>query len=219
MEKYIGILRHTKLFAGVGEADVASMLHCLQTRMRRCGKGEYVFRQGEHLDCIAVLVEGGLHVQRDDYWGNRTILAQLSVGEMFGEAYVSPDSGPLLNDVVAVQDSTVLLFDVRRILTVCSSACRFHAMVVQNLFFAISEKNRQLVQKLDHMGKRTTREKLLSYLSEEADKQGGRSFVIPFNRQQLADYLSVDRSAMSNELSRMREEGLIQYEKNHFTLL
>ena len=78
MEKYIGILRHTKLFAGVGESDVASMLHCLQTRMRRCGKGEYVFRQGEHLDCIAVLVEGGLHVQRDDYWGNRTILAQFS---------------------------------------------------------------------------------------------------------------------------------------------
>ena len=92
-------------------------------------------------------------------------------------------------------------------------------MVVQNLFFAISEKNRQLVQKLDHMGKRTTREKLISYLSEEADKQGGRSFVIPFNRQQLADYLSVDRSAMSNELSKMRDEGLIQFEKNHFTLL
>ena len=219
MQKYIGILRHTKLFAGVGEADVASMLYCLQTRMRRCDKGEYVVRQGEHLECIVVLVEGGLHVQRDDYWGNRTILAQLSVGEMFGEAYVSPDSGPLLNDVVAVQDSTVLLFDVRRILTVCSSACRFHAMVVQNLFFAISEKNRQLVQKLDHMGKRTTREKLISYLSEEADKQGGRSFVIPFNRQQLADYLSVDRSAMSNELSKMRDEGLIQFEKNHFTLL
>lgn len=219
MERYIGILRHTKLFAGVGMEDVSSMLHCLQTRMRHCSKGEYLFRQGEHLDCIAVLVEGGLHVQRDDYWGNRTILAQLSVGEMFGEAYVSPDSGPLLNDVVAVQDSTILLFDVRRILTVCSSACRFHAMVVQNLFFAISEKNRQLVQKLDHMGKRTTREKLLSYLSEEADKQGGRSFVIPFNRQQLADYLSVDRSAMSNELSKMRDEGLIQFEKNHFTLL
>ena len=219
MKEYIGILRHTKLFAGVGVEEVEAMLHCLQTRMRRCAKGEYVFRQGEHLDCIAVLVEGGLHVQRDDYWGNRTILGQLSVGEMFGEAYVSPDSGPLLNDVVAVQDSTVLLFDVRRILMVCSSACRFHAMVVQNLFFAISEKNRQLIQKLDHMGKRTTREKLLSYLSEEADKQGGRSFVIPFNRQQLADYLSVDRSAMSNELGKMREEGLIRFEKNHFTLL
>lgn len=219
MKEYIGILRHTKLFAGVGEEEVVSMLHCLQTRMRRVSKGEYVFRQGEHLDCIAVLVEGDLHVQRDDYWGNRTILGQVAVGEMFGEAYVSPDSGPLLNDVVAVQDSTVLLFDVRRILTVCSSACRFHAMVVQNLFFAISEKNRQLVQKLDHMGKRTTREKLLSYLSEEADKQGGSSFVIPFNRQQLADYLSVDRSAMSNELGKMRDEGLIRFEKNRFTLL
>lgn len=219
MEKYIGILRHTKLFAAVSEEEISAMLHCLQARMRRYEKGEYVFRQGEHLDSIAVLVEGDLHVQRDDYWGNRTILGQLSVGEMFGEAYVSPDSGPLLNDVVAVQDSVILLFDVRRILTVCSSACRFHSMVVQNLFFAISEKNRKLVQKLDHMGKRTTREKLLSYLSEEAGKHGTKDFVVPFNRQQLADYLSVDRSAMSNELGKMRDEGLIRFEKNHFTLL
>ena len=166
-----------------------------------------------------VLVEGSLHVQRDDYWGNRSILNQISVGEMFGEAYVSPDSGPLLNDVVAVQDSTVILFDVRRILTVCSSACRFHAMTVQNLFFAISEKNRQLVQKLGHMGKRSTREKLISYLSEEAGRHNSSTFTIPFNRQQLADFLSVDRSAMSTELSKMRDDGLLLFEKNRFTLL
>ena len=219
MEKYIPVLKRTKLFAGVCENEIAAMLGCLQARSARYDKGEYVFRQGEHLNHIMVLVEGSLHVQRDDYWGNRSILNQIAVGEMFGEAYVSPDSGPLLNDVVAIQDSTVLLFDVRRILTVCSSACRFHAMTVQNLFFAISEKNRQLVQKLGHMGKRSTREKLISYLSEEAGRQNSSTFTIPFNRQQLADFLSVDRSAMSNELSKMRDDGLLLFEKNRFTLL
>ena len=219
MKKYITILKRTKVFAGVSEEEISAMLGCLQARRAHYGKGEYVFRQGEHLNHIMVLVEGSLHVQRDDYWGNRSILNQISVGEMFGEAYVSPDSGPLLNDVVAVQDSTVILFDVRRILTVCSSACRFHAMTVQNLFFAISEKNRQLVQKLGHMGKRSTREKLISYLSEEAGRHNSSTFTIPFNRQQLADFLSVDRSAMSTELSKMRDDGLLLFEKNRFTLL
>ena len=95
----------------------------------------------------------------------------VSVGEMFGEAYVAPESGTLMNDVLAVEDSVVVFFDVKRIITVCSSACRFHSIVVQNLFFAISEKNRKLVQKLTFMTKRTTREKLIAYLSEEATKQ------------------------------------------------
>ena len=141
------------------------------------------------------------------------------MGDLFGEAYIAPESGVLLNDVVAVEDSEVIFFDVNRVITVCSSACRFHSMVVQNLFFAISEKNRALVQKLGHISKRTTREKLISYLSEEAGRQGSSCFCIPFNRQQLADYLSVDRSAMSGELCRMRDEGMIEFEKNKFRLL
>lgn len=207
------------MFAGVGDEETASMLSCLGARLCRYEKGEYVLRQGEHLNDIIVLVEGNLHIQKDDYWGNRSILGQIAVGEMFGEAYVAPESGALLNDVVAVDDSAVIFFDVKRIITTCSSACRFHAMVVQNMFFAISEKNRKLVQKLGHMSKRSTREKLISYLSEEAKKQKSASFTIPFNRQQLADFLSVDRSAMSNELCKMRDEGLIEFEKNQFKLL
>ena len=159
-----------------------------------------------------------IHIQKDDYWGNRSILGQITVGEMFGEAYVAPESGALLNDVIAVEDSAVLFFDMKRIITTCSSACRFHAIVIQNLFFAISEKNRKLVQKLGHMSQRTTREKLISYLSEEAKRQNSASFVIPFNRQQLADFLSVDRSAMSAELCKMRDEGLMTFKKNQFTL-
>ena len=218
VKEFIPALKRTKLFAGVGDEDISSMLSCLGARLRTFSRGEYVLRQGEHLSDILVLVEGGLYIQRDDYWGNRSILGHIGVGEIFGEAYAAPESGTLLNDVIAVENSAVFFFDVKRVITTCSSACRFHSMVVQNLFFAISEKNRGLVQKLDHLSRRTTREKLISYLSEEAKKQNSAYITIPFNRQQLADYLSVDRSAMSNELCKMRDDGLLEFEKNRFKL-
>ncbi len=219
MEEYIPVLRKTKLFAGVDGEDILSMLSCLGARLVSYKKGEYVLRQGGQLRDILVLAEGCLHIQKDDYWGNRSILGQIGVGEIFGEAYAAPESGALLNDVVAVENSSVFFFDVKRVLSTCSSACRFHTLVVQNLFFAISEKNRSLVRKLDYISRRTTRDKLISYLSEEAKRQNRADITIPFNRQQLADYLSVDRSAMSSELCKMRDEGLLTFEKNRFRLL
>lgn len=219
MKKYIPVLKRTKLFSGVGEEDIASLLSCLGARKKEYKKGEYILRKGEHISDIFILVEGKIHIQKDDYWGNRSILSVISVGEMFGEGYAAPESGALLNDVVAVEDSSVIFFDVKRTLTTCSSACRFHNMIVQNMFFAISDKNRKLVQKLGHMSGRTTRAKLISYLSEEAKRQGSSAFTVPFNRQQLADYLCVDRSAMSNELCKMRDEGMIKFEKSRFELM
>ncbi len=219
MKKFIPVLKRTQMFSGIGEDEIESMLSCLGARLCNYKKGQYILRQGEHLSDVLVLAQGVAHIQRDDYWGNRSILNQISAGEMFGEAYVAPESGTLLNDVVALSECTVIFFDVKRMLTTCSSACRFHSMVVQNMFFAISEKNKKLVQKLTHMSKRSTREKLISYLSEEARKQGASKITIPFNRQQLADFLSVDRSAMSNELCKMRDEGMLRFEKNSFELL
>lgn len=219
MKEYIPVLKKTQIFSGVGDDEISSMLSCLGARLKNYRKGEYVFRQGEYISDIVVLAKGSLHIQNDDYWGNRSILGEISEGEMFGEAYAAPESGALLNDVVAVEDSTVVFFDVKRIITTCSSACRFHAMVVQNMFFAISEKNRKLVQKIGYMSGRTIRAKLVSYLSSESKKQNSPSFTIPFNRQQLADFLCVDRSAMSNELCKMRDEGLLEFEKNRFRLI
>ena len=219
MEQYVSILQKTQMFAGVGENEISEMLSCLDARLYNYKRGEYVLRQGEHLRDVLVLVEGELHIQNDDYWGNRSILGRISVGDMFGEAYLAPESGGILNDVIAVEDSAVIFFDVKRVLTSCSFACRFHAAVVQNMFFAISEKNRKLVQKLGHMSRRSTREKLISYLSGEAKKNNSSYFSIPFNRQQLADFLSVDRSAMSNELCKMRDAGLLEFDRNTFRLL
>lgn len=219
MKEYIPILRKTRLFAGISEAEIGGMLSCLDAKLYHYPKGAYVIRQGEQPTHITVLVAGELHVQNEDYWGNRTIISHIGIGELFGEAYLSPVEGGIPNDVVAVTDSTVIFFDVRRVMTVCSSTCQFHAAVVRNLFYAISEKNRRLMKKLGHMARRSTREKLLSYLSDEAKKHHSAVFEIPFNRQELADFLSVDRSAMSSELCKMRDEGIIEFHKNRFRLL
>ena len=219
MKKYIGILKKTRLFAGVKEDEIEAMLGCLGTREKNFDKGEYVLRQGEFLRDIMVLVKGSIHIQQDDYWGSRSIINKIGEGEMFGEAYLSPESPALMSDAVAVEESVVLFFDVNKVLSTCSSACRFHSLVVHNMFYAVADKNLGLVKKLSYITKRTTREKLMAYLSEEAKRNGSAEFYIPFNRQQLADFLSVDRSAMSGELCKMRDEGLIEFSKNHFRLL
>ena len=116
MEEFVPVLKRTKLFSGVGDEDISAMLSCLGARLNRYKKGEYVLRQGEHLSDILVLAKGSLHIQRDDYWGNRSILGNISEGEIFGEAYIAPESGPLLNDVIAIEDSSVFFFDVRRVI-------------------------------------------------------------------------------------------------------
>ncbi len=218
MKKYVSILKRTKLFSGVGDDDILSMLNCLNATVRGYNKGVYAFRQGEYIRNLMILLEGRLHIQKEDYWGNLNILNEICPGEMFGEAYIVPNSGTLMNDVIAAETSTVLFFDIERILTVCPSACPFHTQLVKNMFYTISDKNKSLVQKLRYMSQRSTREKLLSYLSDEAKRQNSSSFSIPFNRQQLADFLSVDRSAMSNELCRLRNEGMLDFHKSEFTL-
>jgi len=218
MDTYIPTLKSSRLFAGISDGEITAMLECLGAAAQKYEKGRYVFRQGEHLTKVAVLVEGKLHIQREDYWGNLSILNEIRPGGLFGEAYAAPNSGPLLNDVAAIEKSTVFFFAIDKILSVCPSACRFHSQLVKNLFYLLSSKNRNLVQKLGYLSKRSTREKLLAYLSDEARRQKECSFTIPFNRQELADFLSVDRSAMSNELCKMRDEGLLAFHKNYFTL-
>lgn len=219
MENYISAVKNSDIFAGLTEDEVRTILQCMQTKIIQYKKGDYIFRQGQHINSIALLLCGRLHIQKDDYWGNRSIINAVHEGEMFGEAYVLQKNAVFLNDVVAVENCTVAFFDVNKMLTTCSAACSFHTTVIQNLFVAISDKNRKLVQKLGHISRRTTREKLISYLSEQAKLAGSGSFSIPFNRQQLADFLSVDRSAMSGELCKMRDEGLLTFNKNNFTLL
>ena len=207
-------LARARLFAGIREEEIAPMLHCLQAVERRFPRGGYIFHAGEEIHSLALLVSGAAHIQKEDFWGNRSLLSPLSAGDIFAEAYAMAGAGPMRNDVVAV----VLLMDVERVLSRCPNSCLFHARLTENLFALLAEKNRSLAQKVDCLAQRTTRQKLLAYLSEQARRAGRAEFTIPFNRQQLADFLSVERSAMSAELSKMQAEGLIETERSRFTL-
>lgn len=218
MENYISVLKNSRLFAGLTQEEIRTMTACLGVKLRSFPKGGYVLRGGDEPEGIMVLVEGRLLIQRDDYWGKRSIINVIEPAEMFGEAYAGEDCGGITNDVLAVEDSVVAVFDVGRMLGVCPNGCSFHSLTVRNLFFAVCEKNRALVRKLGLFSQRSTREKLLAYLSEEASRQGKGEFSIPFDRQQLADFLAVDRSAMSRELCRLRDEGLISFDRSRFVL-
>ncbi|MGN0531517.1 MAG: Crp/Fnr family transcriptional regulator [Eubacterium sp.] len=219
MKKYIPILKNTKLFAGMDDVEIQSVLSCLNAKIHYYKKSEYVLHQGDNINCVYLILDGALHIQSDDYWGNRTILEHIPVGEVFAEAYATANCQPINNDVVAIEDCVILSLDTNRIPTTCPSVCKHHTKIIQNMIYTVSAKNIQLVQKIRHISKRTTREKLMSYLSLEAKLQNSSDFDIPYNRQQLADYLAIDRSAMSNQLCKMRDDGLIRFYKNHFELL
>lgn len=211
-------MKKITLFDGISEKEIQLMLKCLSAVVRSYGKGEYIFRRGDHISSVAVLLEGRVHIQKEDFWGNLSILSEIAEGDVFGEVYACFENEEMVNYAAAVKDSRVLFLNLGRVLETCSSACPFHGKLIRNLLFVMASKNRMLTQKLEHMSRRTTREKLLSYLSEQSQRAGSSSFHIPFNRQQLADYLSVDRSAMSSELCRMRDEGILEFQKNHFVL-
>ena len=112
-----------------------------------------------------------------------------------------------------------MFINIERILVTCSNNCPFHNKLIRNLMHDLAQKALMFHRKIDVISRRTTREKLLSYLNYEARRQGSGSFDIPFDRQGLADYLEVDRSGLSLEISKLRKEGILESRKNHFTLL
>jgi CRP-like cAMP-binding protein len=211
-------LGRCRLFDGVDEADLEKLLNCLRAVRKTYRKGAYVSMAGDSLTSVGIVLSGSVHIINDDFWGNRTIIARLEPPELFGEAFAFSEN-VCLPGIVAAEKSDILLIRGKKIVTTCPAACIFHTTVMKNLIRIMAEKNGALMQKIEHITRRTTREKLLSYFSFQAMRMKDNTFEIPFNRQELADYLSVDRSAMSSELSRMRGEGMLDFSKNRFTLL
>lgn len=207
------------LFDGIEECDRNELLSCLSGRKEHYREGETILMAGERADRVGLVVSGSVLVLSDDFWGNRSIMACVGQGGLFGEAFSFGRVAHLPVSVIASQMTEVLFMDCQKIITLCPSGCEFHSRLVRNMLRILAEKNMALVQKISHMSKRTTREKILSYLSEQAKKEGDASFTIPLNRQGMADFLGVDRSAMSKELGRLREEGQISFHKNRFCLI
>lgn len=219
MKEYRSILENSQLFEGIGVEDLSAMLSCIGGRKLTVTKGQSICREGDPATYVGMVLEGAVRLEREDYYGNRSIVAHIGPAELFGETYACAGLSSLPISIVADEDSTVLLMDCRRITTTCSSACGFHNRIIFNLLRLVAEKNLVYDQKIQITSKRSTREKLMTFLLNQAKLQGSNSFTIPFDRQELADYLEVDRSGLSTEIGKLRKEKLIESDKNFFTLL
>lgn len=219
MEEFYPVLEKCPLFAGVRREEMAAMLGCVVARMVSVGKNQTIFAEGSAAKYVGIVLTGSACILREDLDGNRSIMGIVHPGELFGESFACAGVDTLPVSVIAAEQMHILLMDCRRITTSCSSACAFHSRMIFNLLQIVARKTLAVNQKLDIISKRTTREKLLRYLHQEAKRQGSRSFRIPYDRQALADYLAVERSAMSAEIGKLRREGILLSDKNHFTLL
>ena len=219
MKKYNPVLERCALFEGIELEDLSAMLTCIGGHTLNVSKGQPIYREGDPATHVGMVLSGAVRLVREDYYGNRSIVAHISPAELFGETYACAGITSLPVSIVADEDSTVLLMDCRRITTTCSSACSFHNRIIFNLLRLVATKNLVFDQKIQVTSKRTTREKLMTYLLNQAKLQDSNSFTIPYDRQELADYLEVDRSGLSAEISKLRREGVLESEKQFFRLL
>lgn len=213
------ILLRCPLFEGIGPKDARAMLGCLGARTVEAARGASIFLEGSPAEYVGIVLSGAAQVLRDDFYGNRAIQAVLQPGELFGETFACAGLDRLPVAVEAAQPSRILLIRLRRITETCSNACEFHNRMVMNLLRAIAGKNLMLNAKIEITSRRTTREKLMAYLLNQAKRAGGSTFTIPLDRQGLADYLGVERSALSAEIGKLRREGVIESERSTFRLI
>jgi len=219
MEKYFEVLSQCPLFFGIQREELGKMLPCLGCKIDFYDKKFTVFAEGHPARHLGILLSGKAQTVRFDYNGNRSILSEILPGDVFGEAFACSQTPSLPISIVAEEPSTVMLIECERILKTCTNQCRFHQSLIFNLMKDLAEKTVRFYQKSEIISQRTTREKLLTYLSIQSAKAKSRRFSIPFDRQELADYLEVDRSGLSGEISKLKREGIFLCRKNEFELL
>ena len=206
MKKYLPILKNSPFFTGLTDNEILSILHCVKATAVSQKRDSYIFRAGDSTEVMGLVVSGCVLVIQEDLWGHRNILSKCNTGDFFGEPYAASPGAVLNVSVVADTDCEIILLNVQRLLISCPTACEHHQKLIRNLVSVLANKILILNDKITHVGKRTTRDKLLSYLSTESI------------RQQLADYLCIDRAAMSTEISKLQKEGFIKTNRNHFEL-
>ena len=219
MEKYLNILRTCPLFAQIREDHLLRMLGCLGAKVVQFDKKYTILAEGKPAKYIGIVLSGSAQIMQMDYYGNRSLLAVSGPGEMFGEAFACAETKALPVSVIAGEPSDIMLIDCSHILHTCSNNCGFHQQMIFNLMKDLATKTIAFHKKVEITSKRSTREKLITYLSIYAKKVNSNKFEIPFDRQELADYLEVERSGLSAEISKLRNEGIIESNKNHFKLL
>lgn len=219
MKKYLNILKKCPLFFGIEEEDLFKMLTCLGARIESFDKKYTIFAEAREAKHVGILLSGKAHIIRIDYYGNRSILSEISAGEVFGEAFACAETKALPVSIIADEESEVMLIEASHILYTCHNGCSFHHRLIYNLMKELAKKTIAFHQKIETTSRRTTSEKLMTYLDFYSKKTGKLEFDIPFDRQELADYLEVDRSGLSQEIGKLKRKGIIDSRKNHFKLL
>jgi len=219
MKNYISFLQNSSLFAGFSTEDIQKLCTCLDAHEKSLPKDTFVFHADDEASTVYLLLSGHVHIVDEDFWGNRTIIETMHSHTLFGEAYALSSAERHLVSVVTAEDTCLLEINSQRLFETCAKTCPCHGTLIKNAARILSEKIVRLTGKLLHIARRTMREKILSYLSQCARQAQSNTFTIPYSRQQLADYLCVDRSALSHELSRLQADGVLRYRKNQFELL
>ena len=218
MQRYYNQIKNSPVFFGMSEDELKAILECFNARLKSYDDGEIIIRQGDMIKDIYLVLEGAVNIEKDSYWGRRIIVSQLGVNQNIALAFVASKNIESSIDAVAVGKTKLLLLSYQKCTSMCQNVCTKHKLLINNLFEILSKENIELIQKIENISQKTIRDKLLTYLSNEAKRNKSNIFEIPFNRQDLADYLNIDRSAMSFELSKMQKDGLVKFEKNKFML-
>lgn len=218
MHEFINEIR-TSLFDHIAPDERTAMLGCIGYHIENFKRGEVVHFEAENIRHIGILLSGTVDMVKEDIWGSRTLLLRVRKNEMFGETFACGEDNSSLVTFSVSEDAKILFLPFDRVMHSCTMACRFHHQLIENMVHIIAKKNRDLMRKVEVVSRRTIREKLLAYLSLQAQEQGNRYIEIPFGRLELAEYLCVDRSALTRELAKMKDEGLIDYDKNCFRIL
>lgn len=219
MEKFLEVLKNCPLFDGIDESDLLRMLTCLGAKTASFDKKYTVFAEGKAAKYIGIVLSGSVQVEQTDYYGNRSILSTMGESEIFAEAFACAEMESLPVSVIANEPSEIMFIECAHILHTCQNGCGFHHRLIFNLMRDLATKTILFHQKIEITSKRTTREKLMTYLMLQAKKAGRNSFDVPYDRQALADFLEVDRSGLSAEIGKLKREGIIDNRRQHFELL
>ncbi len=210
------LLQNNRLFLDIKESDIPGMLKCLGSRKQSYPKEDFIFLAGQSAPAVGILITGKAQVIKENMLGDSMIIGNLEAGDMFGETFACMGQKVMPVSVIALEPCEVLLLDVARIVHTCQSACPFHQQLVTNLLRIMAQKNAMLNRKMSFITHKTIRSRLEAYFYDQMEQSGSYRFAVPFNRNELADYLCVDRSAMCRELSRMKEEGVLDYSGKSF---
>lgn len=207
------------IFDGISEKELKDLFNCISPLKRSYLAGELIYDTQDKINYVGYIEEGSIQLLKDDYEGNKLIVANLNSGETFGEAFIFSDMEQSRLCVLAKENTRVIFLDYRKLFMYCSHACTFHKKLVENIVKIMSGRILLLQTRLELLSKKTLRERILYLLKEEKENHNKQIFEIPYSREQMAEYIGADRSALSRELSKMKADGLIDYHKNSFKIL